>query len=385
MTSRGGLWEARLRDGKTPVWLLEWRLRLQLRRRVLIAVDRSDSCDSEVELVRECLRIVGGILNSGDFCAVWIMGSSEPVWEAEIGQDRLAQAFDACRQGTRGGTWLKTSFDAMKLAARGCPQDERCVLMIVSDGEVFDAEAVKESELSGVGFVRLGGWESDGESYLQQSTRPLTPTDRSLRDFLTNGRPMVQYQAGWQGTRAIRFLASGDLLDGASATIDETEEWLRVAFIGGTMPLIRITYKLGSTVWTDMDLPSGLLPGEGFDHLRRVLSRLSGGGVEWDEDRLRQLAAGLPVEFPCPHVHCGFTGSSIARSLFCHCRALLVSRDGVRREDLPVNYKRSVRFEINQDGTLGPAQPHDAVRDIRSFSIEKLDGRQWLVLNLFKM
>lgn len=397
MTVTGGLWEAGLRDGRTPVWLLEWRLRLQLPRRVLIAVDRSDSCESELGLVRECFRVLGTVLRAGDSCAVWIMGSRDPVWQAEIGIDSggLTEAFDACREGVRGGTWLKTTLDAMRLAEAECPPGQRCLLLIVSDGEVFDVDfeggydfepstgAVRQSDLAGVGFVHLGNRESGPDRYLRQFARLLAPTDNSLRAFLASERPRVELKYTWEGSRAVCFSASGELLEVDPAANGGTGEGLRVAFVGGATPVIRVAYTLGSAVWTDADLPVAPLPDEGFEHLRLVLSRLAGDGLGWDEDRLRTLAAGAPAEFPCPRVGCKLIGST-AQSLFCRCRALLVSRDGVRREGLPAAYKRSARFEIRPDGSLGPAQPHDSVRDTRPFSIEHADSAAWLVLNLFR-
>src|SRR5438045_9700028 len=80
---KGKLWETSLRDG-TPVWLLEWETRRQLPRRVLLAVDTSDSCAQERDLLKAFFRVLADSLEVGDSCALWVVGCCDKVSEELI-------------------------------------------------------------------------------------------------------------------------------------------------------------------------------------------------------------------------------------------------------------------------------------------------------------
>jgi len=383
----GYLWRAQLRNGSS-LWLLEWALRRRLRRRVLVAADTSDSCAGESESRRLFFATLMDVLDPGDSCVVWILGGHEPAHEVLLTrpQDRrqLAQELSAALTDVRCGTWIADTARAMLARAQQTSPGEYSRLLLVSDGEVFDVEALPNVVATQVGFVRLGNLPSSQLEVLKKRTTEVASTPQALRDFLGVSWADATLDPGWTGERAIPFTADGALTAGEPFVAAPDLDVLRVAFVGGAAPQPALVYRAGGSSWSDTTFAEGPLADDAPPHLRAVLRNLNGGTIDWDWERLCTLTRGAPQNplFNCPRPKCHAPASPVRRRLFCGvCEALVVSRDGVRRSELPCDI---VRFQILTDGSLGPQQSCDCDTGDDAFAVIEQEGHRWLVLDLIR-
>ncbi len=383
----GRIWEGVMRDGKTPVWLLEWELSLHRRRRVLVAVDTSDSCSEHRPAIQAFFRQLAEVLDAGDCCAVWVLGRPDAAREYGLRRsaDRmeLPQALLAGLCETRGGTWLGETLRGMKRYAAGsAAAGARDFLMLLSDGEIFDADVLLWGEPSPIGFVRLGERSSDALEVVRKRTVSVCATPAGLKAFLACPAPCARLEPNWTGVRTAAFVESGNLSDGDALSIREGQSHVRVAFVGGAPPSPRVIYTADGAEWTDEECRREGLSREAPPYLRRVLRELAGNAVDWDCGRLAELAAkGASAAFTCGRCK----APSQPGRIFCRrCGGLLLSRDVVPQRELPVH--GLVRFRIGSDGGVLPVEsPACAeIGDLPFRVIEDEEGT-WLVVDLSKV
>jgi hypothetical protein len=271
--------------------------------------------------------------------------------------------------------------------------------LIASDGEVFDAEALPEPGKSRIGFVRLGSRASRQLEVMKQKTEAVSigetsSNELSLRDFLVCPTLSISLARGWDGKRAVFFSAEGGIVKELSpddpVPINSSDK-LRVAFVGGGKPDPKILYSAGNLRWEETEVVCSELPLRGEAHLRRILRKLDGDRVDWDEEKLKLLVADCKktgerkkTELTCPadETH----GKHPAReSLFCWCGALLVSREDTRREELPMSYSDKICFPIRSGNVdIGEVFPCEWNTGNDAYAVHDENGERWLALNLFK-
>jgi hypothetical protein len=374
----GALWESRLPDGSAPVWLLEWRLRPHMRRHVLIAVDTSDSCAPYRGAVRDALEAIGRTLRPGDRCALWTVGSTREPHRLVIDD-----ASDATRLSTwearlprhRNGTWIASTMRAM-LAEQELP-DERRLIVIVSDGEVFDIDETPATAARAA-WIRVGPASEHCIPGLEKLDQP-----GAIDRFLASPAPVAIVEPGWSGMRASRYGADGSLLGGDPFSVEAGARDVRVVMVGGNRPQPRIVYQADGVTWADADVLAEDAP-DSRPHLRRVVRALTGSDVQWDMAILARLAAGQDVALTCPQRH---DVTDARRRLFCRqCSCLVLASNSIRRADLPNEFRKFVRFAIGDDGVIGSAEPTDRQTGDAAFEVitDQGTGQRWLLLNLRK-
>jgi len=391
-TATGKLWSAGLRNG-APVWLLEWTLRQRLPRRVLLAVDTSDSCVPEGERLKALFRVLANILDLGDSCSLWVLGRREKATEAVINhhhdRQRLAQNLAGGLTGVRGGTWLTATLDAMLAEAARSDSAAESFFLLASDGEVFDAGALAARKLPRLGFVRLGDRDSRQLEVLQAQTTAVTATEPALKSFLIDPLLSVRLQHGWRGERLVEFSDQGEIVGELPKSdplpIATGRDAVRVAFVGGNEPQPQLLYAAGGKSWSESQVErQNLSPGvTALPHL--VIRALQGNEVDWDWERLKLLAAdhAKKQEFDCPKCH--RTKLLARRKLFCSCERLLVARDGITRHEVRALYADPVRFSVRDDGEVSRTPElcqWDTGND--AYDVREAGGQRWLVLNLDK-
>jgi len=385
----GKLWEARLRDAKTPVWLLEWAIQRQARRRVMVAVDTTDSCAEHRARLGEFCRLLANTLEVSDRCSVWILGRAVKAVEMELDRPQqrqhMAYSLAAAIVDERGGTWISETVNAMVKESANVNAGENCFLLVVSDGEIFDAESLPSRSEPAVGFVRLGNRTSRQLGVMKSKTTEVSASEPGLKKFLASPPMSVRLKHDWKGDGAAYFSSEGDLLDplppGDLCEVPTDQGMLRVAFVGGTLSSLSLRYSGAVSSWTDDEVARHKLTQESEKHLLKVVRQIQGDSVDWNKDLLRSLVVDQERN---PSVRCSGCGHSnlLRSSLFCTvCEALLVSRDGIKRRDLPL--LGAVRFPVSNDGAIGESSHCDWSPGDHAYGVSERDGGRWLALKLF--
>ncbi len=389
----GKLWNTGLRNG-APVWLLEWELRQRLPRRVLLAVDTSDSCAQAGAGLADLFSALASTLELGDSCALWLLGRREKALETVIAhhhdRQRLAQNLAGSLTGVRGGTWMERTLDAMLAEAAGSNlAAAESFLLLASDGEIFDAEVLATRRLPRLGFVRLGETGSRQLGVIEAHTTSLTATGPALKSFLVSSPLAVELKHGWRGEKLVEFSGQGEITGELSKSdpllVAAGRDRVRVAFVGGNEPQPQLLYAASGRSWPESRVERQNLSADDPAHLHLVVRALQGSEVEWDWARLKKLAADHRKEavFDCPGCH---RRKQLARrKLFCECETLLVASDGIKRGEALALYEDTVRFPVRDDGEVGrtpEAGKWDTGND--AYDVLEEDGQRWLVLNLDK-
>jgi hypothetical protein len=360
-----------------------------LRRRLLILVDTSDSC-SELEAERRnALRTIGLAMASDDRCAVWVMG-------------RIAKAYDGVEPGAagvleqvRGGTWIGETLSAA--LAEPAAAGERAFVVVVSDGEIFDADQLQPRFR--IGFFRVGSRESSFLDIVRKSTIALRTVD-DIKHFFRCVPPDVALDLRWSGgDRASRYDAEGNVIedDPDPTAIDSVQDYVRVVMVGGKSgafltpqagreeekaPRPQLTYCTDGTSWIDDDVTVAPLRDDAPLYVHKVMRRLGGDRLEWNRGALSLLlSARGEVPLHCPRCGPDYSMLRQKQSLYCDvCSGLLVTTTGVRHSQLPDKLHDFVRFAIVGGELQMPPEPTELRTDC-AFEVKTDAGRQWLVLN----
>src|ERR1039457_3681330 len=88
------------------VWLIECELARRLRRRILLAVDRSDSATGAADSLQSVATELARTLDPGDTVALWVMGEAAPQREFEVRNESaradLVQLVRSLKESPRG-------------------------------------------------------------------------------------------------------------------------------------------------------------------------------------------------------------------------------------------------------------------------------------------
>jgi hypothetical protein len=136
----GKVWEVAQSYGTVLLIRCDWAPRLH--RRVLLAVDRSDSTSGATDSLQSVVTELARTLDPGDIVALWVMGEAAPLQEFEIRNESarrdMAQLICSLRESPRG-TWLRETWSGMRTVSARPKPGFSDFLMVISDGEVFDA------------------------------------------------------------------------------------------------------------------------------------------------------------------------------------------------------------------------------------------------------
>jgi hypothetical protein len=386
---RGKLWETELRD-HTPVWLLEWDIARQAQRRVLLAVDTTDSCATENEQVKSFFRTLLNALDVGDSCAMWLVGVSQKVFDQKLDHSQrraeMAQKMAGALHTVRSGTWFKPTVEGMVSEARLKATDAHIYFLLVSDGEIFDAEQLLQLMPRSFGLMHLGQRQSSQMSLLSQITEVVTNSDQSLQRFLRGLSLSAKLKHSGSNVRVVQFSAAGELTRelsiNDSISLGDEETKVRVAFVGGSRPEPRLEYQALERTWDEIDIECARLVRSQMPHLEQVLRLLDGNEVKWDVERLELLAKdrNKTQKLRCPSC----PREMLARkTLFCACKSLLVSLDGIKQPVVLRVYQGRICFPITDGVITAAPYPCDYSTGDHSYHLE--DGESpCLVLDLYK-
>jgi hypothetical protein len=404
MDSAARIFEARLCEN-TAAWLLQ----MKLRRRILVAVDTSDSCRAERKQIEGFLNTLVELMQVNDSCSLWTLGQEEKAYECKmksdgsLGRRQISQEMIRSLRTIRTGTWLRKTLQAMTQADREITSPcEQSFLLVVSDGEIFDVEAIDFEALGETppGFVRVGDRFSSQFDVFRQHSVMVQPTYSSLKQFLAHRPLWITIKEGWQGKLIRRFSLEGELLsqeDGPFCMEGERDS-IGLSFVAEQLPRLAYTTaltreSLHDNVWQDLAIACEALPANGYENYRRVLRSLElivcveGAEIDWDNERLTSLAfadAAEEIKFVCPVNIKHEIIFPIKRMLYCNqCDALLLSKKGIERERLP--HRGVVRFAI-VNHELGEATVCSQETGDHAYQVIKnaMNEPLYLLLNLDK-
>ena len=417
----GKLWKTEL--NKSPLWLLEWSLPAIARHCVLLAVDSTDSCGDHDHSsdtwqphpdLRALLQFLARSLNPEDEYLLWLIGQNKPIilqkTFTRLNQScpgEFATELEQLIKPVRGGTWLKDTLAVMiREAVIHRAEGMLPFLLVATDGEVFDAEALGEVILKErVGLVRLGKQESPQLEWLRDHTEKVQPTQDGLKEFLkVPARTISLIVPGRSDSDARFFSKDGELLPTATGSpwqIPLDARYLGMAFIGGDQPRPELVYAMGNvTEVEEKPLPYPVPP-----YLQNVIDYLRRSDPLWDRTPLRQLADALRKAteekrevdvFRCPNPRCLYrrvtiTTADLENSLFCcSCNALLLASDTQKQDELNTSMRWLCRIEddesignplkFEENAALTGVSPKEYRKACQIASDEK--GTSWLALDL---
>jgi hypothetical protein len=338
----------RTRIGGRVLWLIEEPARARGRRRVLLAVDTSDSCwPAHRASIEAALRSVANGLQAGDECRLWIMGHAEPVVETSLAGDTEGARVTLCRSllsavcDQRGGTWLRETAGAM-IAAAVSGSESIDYLLVITDGEtIFDAEAVPPPPAVVAAAVHcMDGCGLGGRRDRASGVPAWLRAPEDLSAWLALDRGNVRLDAGVGGATAYRFGEDGQVDPGPVAWPQSVQgRYARYAVLADDLPPLRLITSRGARVWRDA------LAGDQRDmvaiealspSLRHVARRVWGLQLDWRNDVLTLLRDAEDADIRCPNCGAGHVASDVrtGRGAYCGtCRALLLVNGFARRDD----------------------------------------------------
>lgn len=408
--SAGTLWEARLDE--EFIWLLDWTPPALAKRRVLLAIDSTDSCGEYVSAtgtwrlhhhIKELLQTLAQILEPEDTCALWMMGHNTPVLRQSFSRQHqnypgeFAATLERAIQPVRGGTWLVDTLKSMlREAAHHQAAGMQPFLLLVTDGEVFDADGIREIlRDEHIGLVQLGPWV--GPQWLKQHTEEVQLKRDRLEQFLTLPARKISWTAPmWSGTDVRRFSKEGELLTDDPGQLSPNEAYVGVVFVGRNQPFPKLVFAVENTSSEVIAVEKKPLSNSAPAHLQRVLDLLRQRSLHWDHARLRDLVAALRAAqtpekatsvFTCRSERCSsrfLTTDDLQRSLFCRwCNALLLALETKKRDQL-LEHKIPCQWlcHIEADGSVGHPMPSNLESNGKACWLFTKDNGTWLGLDL---
>jgi hypothetical protein len=375
-----GFWSTAFSNG-AQAWILEWPVSLRPVRVVMLVLDVSDSMTPVRARTRDLVTTLANQLDLGDRCLVWIAGQSECVADITlrhaVDRRKVVHAFDDAPKDRRG-TWLRETTTAVDAAARPHAGNPRTRLfhLLVSDGEIFDAEALPE---------RFYYWLPIGASEPNRLRHfAVKVTLDEIRERMTCSELDVTLSWPSEGASAWRLSSDGTIgADSVSQPARPVDGMFRLVFAGASEPALRINYAGAGAEASDAAPASAPLSGRPYGHLEDPRARRE---FDFDHATLAKLvvwANGGPsrageVRLACAYCHATHDAT---RKLECPVSGFsLLTRDGQR---VPKGYAPFREVEILPDGRFGvnresERRPHRGRFDVQSDSA----GRQLLVLSL---
>jgi hypothetical protein len=269
------------------LWYLECDPPRDTPRRVLLAVDMSDSClERSRNGVESAIQSLTRVLDAGDRCELWLFGIEhrerrpslrpEAVLEVVLAgssyadREQLGERLRSALRGTEAqlragpvpeafhcGTWFAETAAAMlaSLASPSTPPGQSRYLVVLTDGEIWDMEAVPAltADRLRVGVLRLKG--SEGPAPWPEHELALA----DLPKFLEKGELRLSFDAGHEGPAYSPSSVRGDWVPdrGAWPRAVETSDPIRHVFLGERRPNPRFVITRGTTTWETPAEPVG--------------------------------------------------------------------------------------------------------------------------------
>jgi hypothetical protein len=360
--------------GERVLWLLDQQVERRGRRRLLLAVDTSDSCwPSRQPEIQAVIRTITTNLQRQDECRLWILGHSTPVVQAPLEDDtesaRAALSHRLCGAllGERGGTWLRETADAMFETSR-VQSDAIDYLLLVTDGaDIFDAEGVPGPP-SGVGaaifslpHINGAGGEGGGVTAVPIAGWERAPGDLARWFALVNASVRLEWAAS--AGVGYRFDNSG-YVDPVPVNWPQPLEggFARYTFLADDAPDLRLVTARGERQWTDVlnsaphdvdDLQA--LPRE----LQGVAKRVRGLQLEWRTDVFEALASARATVISCPNCRASYSAVDVrdGKRVFCElCRAFMLVSGWARRDDPGLRWGVEVVWSAATGATVSTEQ-----------------------------
>jgi hypothetical protein len=372
--------------GHRTLWLLDQRLRPRGRRRLLLAVDTSDSCwPARRPDIESAIRSIASGLQCGDECRAWIMGRSTPAAESSVESDtesaRAALAHRLCDSlaAEQGGTWLRETAHAMIADSRSA-SDTIDYFLVISDGDaIFDAEAVPPPPSGCTAAIytlprrthtptRPGGAGGLVHGW------PAAPGD--LARWLALEPAQMQLETTADLGATYRFAATGEVDPIAVSWPQRVDGHARHAWVSATAPALRVVARRGDHRWQDaltveMRGVNGIaeLPRE----LHGVAMRVWGLQIDWRMDVLALLACGSAASIACPNCAAAYAARDVreGRPVFCDlCHALLLVHGWARRDDPALTHAGAVWWDAEAGAKLA-SHPRPEILEGLSIPLER--------------
>jgi hypothetical protein len=373
----GKIWEVDHASG--TVWLVVSDAAPRLHRRILLAVDRSDSMSGSDGSLRATITELSRALDVGDVVVLWRMGEIDPSREIEIkgesSRNDLTQDVVSLSE-SRNGSWMLETWSEMRSVSANPKPGFVDFLIFLSDGELYDAGAV-EARSAQLRWYRIrGGGGIPAQDFTSWAQEGVATQEGFKKDLVVPSMTArLQRRARGVG-RAMPFDGRGRLAGEVPIAELNQVSASCVVLVGGTVDSARLSYTAGRSTVTEeaFERISGCWPEE--PELLAVLKALGGGKVRWDKKRLQQLASGAR------QFRCQFDDrDSQSGQLFCiECGCCLLAKDRVLLVDIyPLRWK----FPLGSDGSVGEAA--EAGEDSSTGeAIATMNDEQgsWLVLDL---
>jgi len=383
----GKIWEV-METTHGRVWFVECELARRLRRRILLAVDRSDSTSAAVDSFQSAATELARALDPGDTVALWVMGDAVALQEEfQIRNDAdrldLVQVLRTLKESPRG-SWLRETWNAMRVLLAQPKVGFRDFPVVISDGEVFDAASDLPPLGAPLRWIPLPlptlpppQRAERREDFVRVVTETMA-TRTELKKALACPPASARLHLRSSGaSRAVAFDENGTLLsDFGTGELDGLPV-PRVMLIGGHLESAYVSYSAGPVTWRDDAFERVQVKWPIEVYLQSALRALTGGALRWDKSRLAALAAGAKPSFSCPRD----AVPSRPGQLSCiQCGSFLLAQDPVELDQIhPLRWK----FPLMNDGSVGDAVEADAEDNTDLPWTIKCDMRgRWLVLNL---
>ena len=337
--------------------VLRWAIPRPTTVHLHVALDTSDSVEDH--RVDGALQGLLAGLRPRDLVTAWVLGETRPIAsEPRRPDERLAADLRKLAHPNAQGTWLRETAAAMRANAAARPNGEHAVLVVLGDGEFFDAPGLPDSPLP-IHLVQVQGVPTQPHGLRRLGTR-----SEALRAITR--LPEVRGELRTSG-QVTGIDLHGALLPGGPRM--GPDGVLRAAVRGGEVVLELVTKRAREQVQPRQRGLDAAPP-----EMQAAIEALRCPPVAWDRERILGLARGESVA-------CGGCGERVAaaslrRSLACsRCRCIVVLSPAVRRREAPWAglWQASLRA-----GGLGDLEPCDERPPLNALQLE--EGR--IVLNL---
>ena len=325
-------------------WSLDWDVPAAPVNDLHVIVDTSDSCwPAQRGAIRDRLGKIARSLGRGDRCELWLLDRAEPVARIVLtGEDDAAwraasESLASHLRPVEGGTWLRWTADAVERAIAATDVSAHIPwVVLLTDGEVFDAEAIPAAPDGRHVVVPLANTEKHHEHRLPWNT--LAGDHEGWRELFR--RPEVVLDVGdWKGR--VFEIAGSDLeeVDPARFHDDHLRTRVRRVFVGTNVPAPALVARIGereirrhlstgtNSSSTEHALLGSLIRGKLLLWNRRIVNAVVG--------QLERRAAEGIAPCLCPNCGTRFALAELLEDAFCStCGSLRLADGTVRRDAL---------------------------------------------------
>ncbi|MGA1867462.1 MAG: vWA domain-containing protein [bacterium] len=400
------IWENTLANGEVTRYFEYQVPRNNYIRIVTLLFDTSDSCWPRYKpKYHHLIKKVVDCLQPHDQCELWLLGKSvtatktQPILRRdEASRRHMANELLSGLALYRGGTWLRKSINYIKNDTAKLRNQENRFLIVVTDGEIFDREAVPQPNLKlqrimvlyvGASIPQHNLWPAVSSIWHKHIDTP------EIEKFLSHSPVTSLFYFGDDKSRALYQVCQDNSLMYCKCKTVEVSLGDKAMFcaVGGNSEFR--PQLLFQTEGEEMSIPIEYEIRSGKRCEEKIYEQLEWLHPIWNMELLNTIVRMLQnniISSEINEIHCPHCASSIKveeiihkNMIYCDklgCSALLLLNGKVTRKILDKDL--ILQFPLTEDNKIvgSPEFIKDIPHTKKTYDIYQKEGKSYLVIRL---